>query len=66
MDKVQNEHDDVLVESPNENAPDSVNTVEFETSMGDRVIEPVVDMQFKELKDMLDFYRNMLILLVFR
>lgn len=48
----------MLVEFDNENVTDSVNVMDGETSTGDGVIVPDVCMKFKELKDMLEFYKK--------
>ncbi|XP_022883224.1 protein FAR-RED IMPAIRED RESPONSE 1-like [Olea europaea var. sylvestris] len=58
MDKVQIDHDDVLAESDYENVTVSINVVDGENSVGDGMIVPEVGMEFKELKDMFDFYKK--------
>ncbi|XP_022845345.1 protein FAR1-RELATED SEQUENCE 5-like [Olea europaea var. sylvestris] len=58
MDKVQNEHVDVTIESDNENITDSINIVEGVTSVRDGVIVPAVGMEFKDVTEMFDFYKK--------
>lgn len=48
MNKVQNEDDGALAESNDEKRYKSTNIVDGETSLGDSVIVPEVDIEFKD------------------
>lgn len=52
------EHDDVLVESNNENVMESVNVVECETSKGGDLNVHEVGILFKDEKEMYEFHKK--------